>query len=206
MRRYSPPIGRTKRALSKGGAVASETLDEELKIMDAKLKRLKLDYEQYFCGVRPREPQQARTEIQKQITMLSQKAIQNTALRFRFNSMNSRFQSFKRQWDTTLREIDNGTYKRHLFKADLHERERDLVSGGPAKRPLPADSGGTLFDSYRDTAMACGQNISALTPEKFQRVIEKQESALRKKLGCDAVDFRVVVEDGKVKLKASARR
>ena len=206
MRRYSPPIGRTKRALSKGETVASETLDEELKIMDVKLKRLKLDYEQYFCGIRPREPQQARTEIQKQITMLSQKAIQNTAQRFRFNSINSRFQSFKRQWDTTLREIDNGTYKRHLFKADLHERERGLPSGGPVKPLLPTESEATLFDSYRETAMACGQNVTALTPEKFERVIESQESALRKKLGCDAVDFRVVVKDGKVKLKASARR
>jgi len=32
----------------------------------------------------------------------------------------------------------------------------------------------------------------------------EQEAALRKKLGCDKVDFRVVVESGKVKLKASA--
>jgi hypothetical protein len=187
--------------------VAAATLDEELRILEIKLKQLKLDYEQYFCGSRPREPEQPRREVQRQILILSQNPIRNTALRFRFNSINSRFQCFKRQWDMTLREIDNGTYKRHLFKADLHERERGIVApkanspGAP-----PPESGGALFDSYRDAAMACGQSVSALTPEKLERVIEKQTSAIRKQLGCDNIDFRVVVKDGKVKLKASARR
>ena len=34
--------------------------------------------------------------------------------------------------------------------------------------------------------------------------MKKQEATIRKKLGCDNVNFRVVVEGGKVKLKASA--
>lgn len=187
--------------------MAAETLDNELHIMDVKLKQLKLDYEQYFCGSRPREPQQLRREVQKQVTERVQAPIQNTALRFRFNSINSRFQCFKRQWDLTLREIESGTYKRHLFKADLHERESGLgreTTVAPVSTRSESDS--ALYDSYRDAAVACGQDVSSLTPEKLQRVIDKQRSALRKKLNCDAVDFRVIVKDGKVKLRASARR
>ena len=34
--------------------------------------------------------------------------------------------------------------------------------------------------------------------------IAKQEAAIKKKLGCDRVDFKVVVQDGKVRLKAAA--
>ncbi|MEE3331236.1 MAG: MXAN_5187 C-terminal domain-containing protein [Myxococcota bacterium] len=187
--------------------MAAETLDDELRIMEGKLKQLKLDYEQYFCGSRPREPQQLRREVQKQVTECAQAPIQNTALRFRFNSINSRFQCFKRQWDLTLREIESGTYTRHLFKADLHERERLLgreATGTPV-RP-PGESGAALFDSYCNAAIACGQDVSSLTPEKLQRIIDKQQGSLREKLKCDAVDFRVIVKDGKVKLRASARR
>ena len=55
-------------------------------------------------------------------------------------------------------------------------------------------------------AASCGQNVKGLTPEKLQGVIERQEKALRQKLGCEKVNFRVVVQEGKVKLKASPAR
>ena len=52
--------------------------------------------------------------------------------------------------------------------------------------------------------MANGQNTKGLTAEKLQKAIAKQEAAIKKKYGCDSVDFKVVVTDGKVKLKAAA--
>lgn len=185
------------------------TVEEELQVLEAKVKQLKLDYEQYFAGVRPREPSMLRGEVQKIIVRYSNTAIQNTAQRFKFNSINARFQAFKRQWDTILRQIEAGTYKRHVFKANLHDRERGRSSskapqvGSPAAK---AGAGSELFDAYRDAAASCGQNVKGLTPDKLAAVVRKQEAAIRKKLGCDKVDFRVVVESGKVKLKASAGR
>jgi len=186
------------------------TVEEELQVLETKVKQLKLDYEQYFAGARPREPSMLRGEVQKIIIRYANTPIQNTAQRFRFNSINSRFQAFKRQWDAILRQIDAGTYKRHLFKADLHDRERGRAPAlGPAGRggaapSGPAASGSDLFSAYKDAAMACGQNVKGLTQDKLDAVVRKQEAAIRKKLGCQKVDFRVVVESGKVKLKASA--
>ena len=55
-----------------------------------------------------------------------------------------------------------------------------------------------------DAMMATGQNTKGLTPEKLQKAIAKQEAAIKQKYGCDIVDFKVVVTDGKVKLKAAA--
>jgi len=184
------------------------SIDEELKILETKVLQLKLDYDLYFLGSRPREPAMARAEVQKVILRHSNTPIQNTAARFKFNSINARFQALKRQWDQTLRQIEAGTYKRHVFKADLHDRERKQpVSSGPgASSGAGGAGGGNLFESYRDAALACGQNVKGLTPAKLQAVVAKQEAALKKKLGCDKVDFRVVVEGGKVKLKASKNR
>jgi hypothetical protein len=187
---------------------------EELQILDARVKQLKLDYEQYFLGSRPREPQQLRAEVQKLIVQYSSTPIQNTALRFRFNSIHSRFQSFKRQWDSTLRQIENGTYRRHLFKADMRERARVAsAEGGPGAASARGGQGAAagqgpegLFESYREAARTCGQDVSGLTPDKLERVISRQREAVKQKLGCDEVDFRVVVQEGRVKLKASARR
>jgi len=130
--------------------------------------------------------------------------IKNTAHRFRFNSINQRYQAFKRQWDTILRQIDAGTYKRHVFKADLHERERGIAAAPEKPAVSASTSHADLFEAYRDARMACGESVSGLTPQKLQAVIAKQEAAVRQKLGCEKVNFRVVVEAGKVKLKASA--
>ena len=183
------------------------TLEEDLTILENKVKQLKLEYEQYFSGSRPREPQLLRGEVQKTIVRYTNQPIQNTAGRFRFNSINSRFQAFKRQWDSILRQIDAGTYKRHVFKADLHDRERGLGVGGPGGGGSAgggaASSKGELFEAYRDARLACGESVKGLTPAKLKAVIAKQEKAVKAKLGCEKVNFRVVVESGKVKLKAS---
>ena len=183
--------------------------EEELKMLEIKLTQLKLEYEKYFLGTRPTEPAQARSEVQKLVIKWSNTRITNTAQRFKFNSLNGRYQAFKRQWDNILRQIEAGTYKRHVFKADLRDRERgiggDVSPAGPgANRARTGNDRGELFETYRDAMMATGQSAKGLTPEKMQKAIAKQEAAIKKKYGCDRVDFKVVVTDGKVRLKAAA--
>ncbi len=183
--------------------------DEELKIIEVKLNQLKLDYEKYFLGTRPTEPAMARAEVQKFVIRWSNMRITNTAQRFKFNSLNGRYQAFKRQWDNILRQIEAGTYKRHVFKANLHDRERGIGPVGPgggakSSRPTGTDGRNDLFETYRDAMMATGQDASGLTPAKLQAALRKQEAAAKKKLGCDRVDFKVVVTGGKVRLKVAA--
>ncbi len=185
---------------------APPTTEEELKILEVRLTQLKLEYEKYFLGSRPTEPAQQRSEVQKTVLKFSNMRITNTAQRFKFNSLNGRYQAFKRQWDNVLRQIEAGTYKRHVFKADLRDRERGIDGGNPAgaRAASPGKGGGDLFETYRDAMRATGQNTKGLTPEKLQRAIARQEAAIKEKYGCDRVDFKVVVTDGKVKLKAAA--
>ncbi len=182
-------------------------MDEDLQILDGKVKQLKREYDQYFLGSRKREPNQLRGEVNKVIAVFSNQAIQNTAHRFRFNSINSRFQALKRQWDNVLRQIEAGTYERHRFKADLHQRARGGEAGAPKRRGGSKTGGkGALFDDYVKALRKCGQQASNVTPEKLAAVVKKQEAALRQRYGVSKVSFRVVVEDGKAKLKASPVR
>jgi len=186
-------------------------IDEDLQVLDAKMKSLRLDYEQYFLGSRPRAPSQLRGEVQKMVAFYANVPIQNTALRFKFNNLRARFFSFRRHWDETLRKIEDGSYERHVFKAELHERERgvrgkgkDAGAAGKAEAPAkPEGAGDDLFSSYVAAREQCGQGAKGLTPDSFQRMLKTQEAAIREKTGCKAVRFRVVVEGGKTKLKAS---
>jgi len=178
------------------------SLDEEIETLDRKLGQLKREYDQYFLGARPREPVLLKGEVYKKVAFLSQQPIQNTALRFRFGSLCSRYQAMRRQWEEILRKMEAGTYERHRFKADLHERERDEDphAGASAATPVADD----LFEAYVEARRACGQSVKGLTRERLEKVLDKQREGLRQRFGDAArFRFRVVVEEGQVRLKAS---
>ena len=156
-----------------------------------------------WAGTRPREPVLLRSEVDKAVVILSNTAIQNTALRFRYNSIASRYQAMKRQWNETLRQIEAGTYARHRFKADLHQRDRDRAEAQCAGSDTAPGAPEDIFDQYRDARLACGQPVKSLSREKLEGMLQKQKKTLRERFGDNTkFSFRVVVEDGKAKLKA----
>jgi hypothetical protein len=181
----------------------SESLEEDILTLDHKVSQLKREYEQYFLGTRPREPVLLRGEAQKLMVMLSNQAIQNTALRFKFASVCSRYQAYKRQWEEVLRKIEAGTYERHQFKAHLHGMRAPARAGnGRAAAESAPDT--DLYQAYVDARLACGESVKGLTRDKLDGVIAKQRAKLSQRFGTDKdFQFRVAVEDGKVRLKAS---
>jgi hypothetical protein len=173
--------------------------DEELEILGRKVTSLKLAYDQYFLGSRPREPIMLANEVNKLVVVYSNQAIMNTAMRFKFNSIVSRYQAFKRQWTDTLHKIETGTYSRHQFKAKLHERPANPPD--PATRP-PQDRK-EVYEAFVEARQACGQSVADLTAAKLDQLLDKQESELHQRFGDSQVRFKVVVENGKAKLTAS---
>ena len=161
---------------------------------------LKLASDQYFLGSRPREPLIEAEEVRKLVVTYANQAIKNTAMRFKFNSIVSRYQAFKRQWTDTLRKIENGTYERHQFKAKLHERD-----AAPPPDPVapPPQCRKEVYEALVEARQACGQGVAGLTPAKLDAILDKQVSDLSKRYGDSQVRFKVVVENGKAKLTAS---
>ncbi len=181
---------------------------EDLVLIEVKMKQLKNEYEQYFLGTRKREPHMLRGEVNKMIVTYTNIPLNNTGHRFKFNNLRARYFAFKRLWDDTLRKIEEGRYERHLFKANLHERERtDSVE---RRRDVTARDTGPgrdeLFDAYVTARDSTGQGSKGITRDKLEKVLAKQEAAIRQKFRCEKVKFRVVVEAGKAKVKATPVR
>jgi len=183
-------------------------IGEDLQVLDLKMKQLKFEYEQYFMGGRPREPAQLRAEVQKMVTRYSNTGIPNTALRFKFNNLCARYFALRRRWDGVLRQIEDGSYKPHLFKVKMREGSPTAAEesgAAPARRrgKETTEGGSDLFASYVAARERCGEEVKGLTREKLAQLVEKQGSAIRERYGCDEVRFRVVVENGRTKLKAT---
>jgi hypothetical protein len=148
--------------------------------------------------------------VQKIISYYANVPIRNTGHRFKFNNLRARFFSFRRHWDDTLRKIEDGRYDKHRFQAELHDRERGLAEAATEKPPpeAPGPSGelDRLFRAWIDAREATGQGSAGLSRERLAEQLEQQAATLRQRFGVAEVRFRVVVEDGRAKLKATPVR
>jgi len=94
----------------------AEVIEELLDALDTALDRVKVLYEQYFLGIQKQPPAYLHTDIERKIRDLTQIQIRNTALRYRFATLQQKYGSYNSYWRRTLRQIENGTYARNLSK------------------------------------------------------------------------------------------
>ena len=85
--------------------------------LEIAVDRLRSLYEQYFMGIEKLEPTVPRKDVDRRIQTLRKEQIRNTAQRFRFQMILQKYNTYQTHWMRICREIENGTYKRHLLKA-----------------------------------------------------------------------------------------
>jgi hypothetical protein len=111
--------------------VETAELDVALEELETRLERLRSLYEQYFMGIEKIEPQIARKDVDRRIYVLRREKIRNTAKRFKLQTIIQRYNTFQQYWMRICREIENGTYKRHLLKA---QKNGDLLTIAARRR------------------------------------------------------------------------
>jgi hypothetical protein len=192
-----------------------DPVDEDLDELDQGLKRLRVEYDQFFLGIVKRPPESLQGRVQKIIVKYANETLRKTHQKFRFNQLNSKYQIYRQQWGRTMRQIESGTYKGHRFKAKLHERERGLLSdsdatlgapkppaakSGPAAKPGPIDQ---LYDALLAARKRAGESGPDPDRAKLSELVKKQTAALRAKHPGAKVRFRVAVDGKRAKLVAS---
>ncbi len=102
--------------------------------LEVAIDRLRSLYDQYFMGIEKIEPAVARKDVDRRIHALRKEQIRNTALRFRFQMTLQRYNTFQSHWQRICREIENGTYKRHVLRAE-QRFGKDRQTNRPSQRP-----------------------------------------------------------------------
>ena len=108
-----------------------ETSDIEALVaeLDTRVDRLRSLYEQYFMGIEKMEPHVPKKDVERRIQTLRKEQIRNTALRFRFQMILQRYNTYQTYWMRICRQIEEGTYKRDLVRA----RSRFAEEGARAR-------------------------------------------------------------------------
>jgi hypothetical protein len=108
--------------------VTLDELDVALEELETRLERLRALYEQYFLGFEKIEPAVARKDVDRRIYILRREKIRNTGRRFKLQTLIQRYNTYQQYWQRICREIENGTYRRHLLRAErLMSPEQQLT-------------------------------------------------------------------------------
>jgi len=181
---------------------------ETLAKLDRDLDDLKKNYEQYFMGIQRTAPERELVRVQGVVRKLKNMYTANTAVRFRLESFVAKFQSYARYWARVLLEIEEGRYSRDRFKADMRVGKLKEEPGKAGKLAQKASGPkldqdiDKLFKEYMMARIECNQPTEGLTKEKIKESLEKSIPELQQRYKGKNIQFRVVVEGGKAKLKA----
>ena len=182
---------------------------EDLTKFERQLKELITRYEQYFIGLEKREPLPLLAEVEKMARRYANVPINNTMHKHKYAVLVARLNTYREHWNRILRLIEDGKYSRDRFIRDLHLRQKGkgaVHHEESPKPPLHDPELDRIFYELREARMACHLPVDKLSIELVEATLEKSKAALIARLGSADLVFRVVVEDGKPKIKASLRK
>lgn len=181
-------------------------LEKDLLRLEADLKQLEAEYNMFFAGRLPKPPWDTRARVEKTVKTMDRAYIQNTGDRFRFHTLQSRFQTFIDLWDRGLRAREEGRpgpfgqpAKKEPEKKGPEDRILHVAAFRDPVREV--DKLEELYESLREARNEVGEQ--QIPFHKFADLVKTQVKKLRD-TGSPEVAFRVAVKDGKVNFTARA--
>jgi hypothetical protein len=160
-----------------------------------RIEQWKIEFEKFLAGALQLPPDATKALIVHDLRELRSSPARSPADQFRFSALEARFNSYGELNNRRLREREEGRTARH---APAAPRALDPVEGIVVTDRLEADAIGSLYDALSRTQ----SGAPAMALDQFRTYLSRQIEAIRLKTGCEAVQFRLASEDGKLKLKA----
>src|SRR5215470_9307988 len=90
-------------------------------------------------GIERMPPSVPHKDVERRIFVLRKEQIRNTGVRFRFQMILQRYNTYQTHWQRICRQIEEGTYKRDLLRAQRRKPiiEAEIMSSRPPPPPEP---------------------------------------------------------------------
>ncbi|HUJ83582.1 MAG TPA: MXAN_5187 C-terminal domain-containing protein [Candidatus Acidoferrales bacterium] len=205
------------------------TIDEDLSQIERDIRTLKIEYEQFFGGGRPRPPADTQWRVDNLIRRYNERVGDlSFGQRFRFNNIAQTYAKYQDMWRKKLMQKETGTQQHHFgaaAKAIEAERKRRAAqdsgatsSDGAESAAAPGRAAGafalsfsnpakevdkiqTLYDKLIAARAETGESAGAPSLKDFERFVRQKTKDLQEK-GGNEVEYSVSIEGGRVKLKA----
>ena len=196
------------KALTKQSDVNQPKVDVRGKLdeLENKLAELKIQFEQYFSGILNLPPDKLHEDVRRRIKFLIKAPFKNSALNYRLRSLEGRYHALNTYWQRVLKQREDGTYSRDVFKANLREKQATEEAFSATKAGKAEKSMHNLFDSYRSAIEQQSGNKVSIDYNAFQKSLLQRANDFKTKTGVEKVSFKVTVKDGKVSVQIKAKK
>ncbi len=185
------------------------TIDEKLTRLEEDIRRLKIEFDMFFNGASKKPPYDTKGRVDTMIKRLGDDRTLNYAQRFRYNSLGTRYNSFRDLWRRVMQGREEGRDARATARASAKQRavadfkRTDFVCDDAHKDvELVKD----LYSALVDAKKVCGESVEDFSFPRFHRLIASQADGLKERLGCERVTFSIDVKGGRVSFKARGER
>lgn len=172
-------------------SITREGIEARIGELEMKIDRLRSMYESYFMGMERMPPNAIRRDMNRMLLEMQQVPIGNASLRFRYQALSQKWVLHTTYWNRTMREIEAGTYRRDMARAQRHLAERggvlteeEAVAIGIPKNRVRAFIARQQKDAAKKTAtelksVADGQSAAQETPAALNEALagEKEPPA-----------------------------
>lgn len=180
-------------------------LRAELDGLDIQIKDLKVQYEQYFSGILPLPPDKLHAEVKRLVRKLRKAPFKSSAMLYRLRNLETKYQTFNSYWQRVLRQKEEGTYSRDLFKANLRERLAQETAKEESNEGLAEKGLQGLFQAYRSAVEKHTGKKIEVKFDAFKDSLVKRAQEFKQRHGNKKLSFKVVVKDGKVTVQARVK-
>jgi hypothetical protein len=204
--------------------MASNTaVDNDLTQLEADIRRLRAEYEQYYAGGRRRIPAETQWLVDDKIEKVTARMAQyNVSQRFRLTNITQTYVKYVEVWKKRTQRKESGEQRRHFGAAARAVVEQRLASPAqvPASEPAPPaapplasfsisvgdpDREGEKVQALYKQLVVLGQEVGdhAGPPSfaAFERLVRQRTDELKKN-GVREIEYSVSLDNGRVKLKA----
>lgn len=195
-------LARERRGKLKPGMADNEpTVEDQLTRIEEDIRRLKVEFDIYFNGGAKRPPYDTKMRVESHLKRLGDDRSLSFAQRYHYNSLATRYSSFREMWRRTIQDREEGRGNIGSRPATREARppfERSEFACGDVRHDVRTVKG--VYDALIEAKRSCGEPTRDLSFAKFHRLVMERTEALKE--GSNRMIFSVDVENGHVSFKA----
>lgn len=184
-----------------------KNVDTRLTELNAALEKLHAIFEQHFQGLIRIPPTVEHERFKTELHSFGPAELKSTAYKFRFEGIRNRYYQFNNLWTKTLKEIEEGTYRRDLFLLKAKDRAGEKIKSSLSKKSAaPAKETKLLEKLYDKVVKATNPNHKVPERTSFVNSLQKKLDQQKKKHPGRALEIKLQRNaKGGLEVKISAK-
>ena len=193
--------------------------ERELEVLESSIRNLNAQYDAFLYGSSSKPPVEIRRRVNAMIRRLAGQEADTAADRFRFSTLQGRYNTLCERWDRLQQEKEAGkrpgvyghfmpssampSSAAQVFSREEPPNARTAASVEPdGDTAAAAAPDRVLYQKYIEAKKNLGEDVGGYDFARFAESLKSQREKLRGRFGSAEIEFDVAERDGKIRLVA----